>query len=439
MYTKIFLPFFFHFFLFQLKSLRAQKSKKPEESNAGFENFMDGTTFANKLKLEPSPANSQQIDDKSYEYIVQQNEFANGQYTNGVSSDTSSDGHKSENDFEYVEEECDESGESDDSDEIDEIDDKSEESEDTDDTTSESDNSSNDEDSDSSENDDIADLVNQQFEDTPVRPIIVSAQTCLDDSEPTEKDVKFFIDKSRSTAIAEYDGTEYRIGFLDLTAEEKRCMEMISQSEIYLIVKSNHIMIRDNRFNIKRITEREVPPNTEQPFDSMYEKLNLGRVQFGTEPFFAKYQNEIYLVGEQLYHEYSELLKRTKKCSGTAIRIGNDRLVIDYPMQTLDINESIPFQNQNEICVISGSFDMYKFHDEYPLTSYQRFMICSNPWSLLEIEPELLHSSIYDDCAEIYAETDFPFSDSTKVEKIANPAKITKQARKNEPRYLEEE
>lgn len=421
---------------FQLKNLTTNKSKKSEENKAGSENFMDGATFSDKLKLEPSPENRQQIDDNSYEYIKQQNEFANEQFTDGVSSDTSCDASEFEMpnppscyDIEYVEKDCDESDDSGESNEVDDVSDvASERSEGIEE----------------SDDDDIefTDLLNQHFEDNTVRPIIVSAQTdsfpCLDDSEPTEKEVKFYIDKGRKTAVAEYDGTEYRVGFLDLTAEEKRCMEMISQSEIYLNVKSNNIMIRDNRFNIKRITEREVSPNTEQPFESMFEQLNLGRIQFGTEPFFAKYQNEIYLVGEELYHEYSELLKRTKKCAGTPIRIGHNRLIIDDAMQTLDIIDSIPFQNQNEICVIPGSFDMYKFQDEYPLTRFQRFMICSNPWSLLEIEPELLHSSIYDDCTEIYAESDFPFPDSTKVEKIAKPAKVTKQVTKCEPRDLEE-
>lgn len=295
--------------------------------------------------------------------------------------------------------------------------------------------------------DDFNDLLNEHFASTATHPIIVSAQTdsfpCFDDSEPIDKEVKFFIDKCRAAACADYDGTEYRIGFLDLTADERARMEMIAQTHIYLTCKSNNIMIRDNKFHIKRITEREIAPSSGQ-YDSMYEQLKLGRVQFSsTEPFFAKYQDEIYFVGEVLYHEYSELLKQTRKCSGTAIRIGHDRLVIDIAKQTLDIKHPISFRSQQEICVIKGSFDKYKFQDEYPLTGYQRFMICNKPWTVLEVEPELLHSSIYDDCTEIYADVNFPIDDkddnSTKIEKIVKPPKSQKKAAKTVSRYLEEE
>lgn len=402
---------------------------------------MDGATFSNKLKLDSSPANCPpSIDEKLYEYVEQQNKLANGQYTNGDLCGSSSDEHISENDASDSEpcvDECDESPENEETE-------RSDGSEDS--KHSESDNNDNDddEDSDSDDDDDLfADMLNQHFEGNAKTPIIVSFQTdsfpCFDDSEPIEKEVKFFIDKCRSTAMAECDGTEYRIGFLDLTPAERHRMDMFSQSDIYLNVKSNHIMIRDNRLHIKRITEREILPSTGLPYDSMYEQLKLGRVQFGTEPFFAKYQNEVYFVGERLNHEYSELLKHTKKSAGIAIRIGHDRLVIDDAMQTLDVHDSISFKSQKEICVIPGTFDMYKFQDEYPLTGFQRFMICKNPWLLLEIEPELLHSSIYDDCTEIYAEMDFPFEDSTKFEMVVKPAKAVKQKKKSEPRYLNEE
>lgn len=417
----------FQFFLFQLKNLTTQKPKNPASDE-----LLDDATFAEKLKLKSSPANCQPIGEKFYEYVGFTNELVNGQYATGDLSESSDDEHTSDNESkasgsELCADECNGSLE------IQEVE-KSEERNES--KVHDDDSKNNDEvdDSDSDDDDAFADMLNQHFEGNAVRPIIVSAQM---DSEPIEKDVKFFIDKFRSAAMAEYDGTEYRIGFLDLTAAERARMEMFSQADIYLTLKSDHIMIRDNRFHIKRITEREISPNAELAFDSMYAQLNLGRVQFGTEPFFAKYQNEVYFVGEKLYHEYSELLTRTKKSAGTAIRIGHDRLIIDDSMQTLDVLDSISFQN--EICVISGTFDMYKFQDEYPLAGYQRFMICKNPWMLLEVEPELLHSSIYDNCTEIYAESDFPFAESTKVEKIVRPAKVAKQPKKCEPRYLNDE
>lgn len=426
---------FFDFFLFQLKKLTKQKPKISDETNVDSDELSDDAAIAEEFKFESSPANCQPLDEKMYEYVQQQNKLAKGAYAAVSLGDSSSDEHTSENKNETSSsgvcvDECDGSVEID-------VVEKSDEHGEGKENAATNDSDDFIDDSDSDDDDSFGDLMNQHFERSAARPTIVSAQNDLDDSEPIEKDVKFFIDKCRSTAMVECDGTEYRIGFLDLTAAESARMEMFSQDAVYLTVKSNHIMIRDNRFHIKRITEREIAPNKLQAFDSMYEKLQLGRVQFGTESFFAKYQNEVYFVGEKLYHEYSELLKRTKKCPGTAIRIGHDRLIIDDAMQTLDVLDSISFQN--EICVISGTFDMYKFQDEYPLTGFQRFMICKNPWQLLQVEPELLHSSIYDDCTEIYAESNFPCAESKNVEKIVRPAKVAKQAKKSEQRFKDEE
>lgn len=407
-------------FLFQLIFGR-KKSKTGEESSSD----------SNKV------VHNQQIDDKLYEYVNLQNDLAE-QYSStlpsGSSNDeSSSDESESQPHFgaehvDIVEDEHNRSGIA------------SEESKDS----GHGNTTDNDDSNDSDDDDAFNDLLNQHFERTTAQPTIVSAQTdsfpCLD-VEPIDKEVKFSIDKCRAAPCADYDGTEYRIGFLDLTANECARMHMISQTDVYLTFQSNYIVIRDNKFNIKRITEREISPNV-QTYDSMYDELKLCRVQFSsTEPFFAKYENEIYFVGDELYNEYSELLKHSKKCAGTAIRIGHDRLIIDYSKQTLNLKNSIPFRNQKEICVIKGSFDKYKFQDEYPLTGYQRFMICDKPWTLLEIEPELLHSSIYDDCTEIYADVDYPFddSDSANVEKIVKPSKVTKKPKKNVPRYLEEE
>lgn len=406
-----------------------QKSKNSEENHADANNLM----------------HTQQIDDKIYEYVNQQNDLAK-QYADTNLSVSSCDENSSESD----ESESQSHLGADNIDLVeDESDRKSKESEESKDSgnanTTDNNDDSDDSDADSSGDDDFNDFLNQHFESTAAQPTIVSAQTdsfpIFDDSEPIDKEVKLFIDKCRAIACADYDGTEYRIGFLDLTANERARMQMISQTEIHLTFKSNNIWIHDNRFYIKRITEREVSPNA-QPFESMYEQLNLGRVQFSsTEPFFAKYENEVYFVGELLYHEYSELLKQTKKCAGTAIRIGHDRLTIDYAKQILDVKNAIPFRNQQEICVIKGTFDKYKFQDEYPLTGYQRCMICDKPWTLLEVEPELLHSSNYDDCTEIYADADYPFddNDSTKVEKIVKPAKSAKKPKKWVSRYSDEE
>lgn len=268
------------------------------------------------------------------------------------------------------------------------------------------------------------DFVNDLFPSN-VKPN-TSAEAAPYVDEPTEIRVEFFIDQSKSVALAKYKDVEHRIGFLDLLPEEYETLKIITQGSVYLNAKSNHIVIHDGKFHIKRIIERDISNNTNLPFESHYKQLNLCRIQFSTsEPFLAKYDNEFYFLGEKLYDEYSELLNRTKKTPGTAIRIGNDHLIIDPLAQTLEIDHSITFKNrEREICTIAGAFDSYKFYDDYPLTEYQRYMICNNPIIILEVEPELVHSSIYDDCTEIYADVDFPFANSEKVQKISPAPKV---------------
>lgn len=73
------------------------------------------------------------------------------------------------------------------------------------------------------------------------------------------------------------------------------------------------------------------------------------------------------------------------------------------------------------------------------MNGYRRFVICSNPYKPLEVEPALLHSSIYDDCTEIYAETDFPFTETERVERIVKEISIPKPKLKSETINPEDE
>lgn len=289
-------------------------------------------------------------------------------------------------------------------------------------------------DEESSDDDNHDDFFNEIFNSAPQQ--YISAPTddfCSDDSDSElstcDVEVKFFVDKSiRSKPVAEYDDTEYRIGYLDLTPDEYSCIGMITETTVEFPINSRHIVILDGTLNIKRINERHLYPQSNQCIE-LFEKLNLGRVQFSsTEPFLAKYEDEIYFVGDQLYDEYSNLLHRTKKSPGTSIRIRNDRLCIDLSTQTLDVEQTISFRNQNEICMISGSSDDNKYLDAYPSNGFRRVVLGNKPFQILEVEPELIHSSIHDDCTEIYAEADFPFGESEKVQKIVkDTAKAERQ------------
>lgn len=248
---------------------------------------------------------------------------------------------------------------------------------------------------------------------------------CHDDSDTEigsfEAEIKFSIEKSRSIAVAEYDDTEYRIGCLDLTDDEYSNLKLISQTNVLISVRPNSISVHDNKFNIKRINERQVSPNvTSSDSVEMYAKLNLDRIQFSSVVPLAKYQNEIYFVGHKLYTEYNHLLESTNKPAGTPIRINNDRLEIDVATQTLELRQCISLTNQREFCVIKGSFDSNKVQDEYCMNGYRRFVIrnSSHGLEIFEVEPDLLHSSINDDYDEIYAELDFPFSGTEKMEEL---------------------
>lgn len=286
-----------------------------------------------------------------------------------------------------------------------------------------------------SDDDNHDDFFNEIFNCTRPKYISVPTDTfpCSDDSDSesstADVEVKFYIDKSRSKPVAEYGDTEYRIGFLDLTSDEHSCIGMMIQTTVDLSFDPKHIVIRDGTLNIRRINERQFysPPSSQCV--ELFESLNLVRVQFSsTERFLAKYEDEIYLVGEKLYEEYTNLLHRTKKPTGTSIRIRNDRLTIDFATQTLDVHQTISFRNQNEICVISGTPDCNNYLDDYPSNGFYRVVLGHNPFEILVVEPKLIHSSIYDDCTEIYAEQDFPFAESERVQKIVkNTAKAERQ------------
>lgn len=243
------------------------------------------------------------------------------------------------------------------------------------------------------------------------------------------------MDKSNSVPLALYDGTEYRIGFLDLTQNEYSCLVIMAETTVELSVNERHIHIYHNKFNIKRINERQVTTNQDDTIELCFKKLDLVRLQFSTiEPFLVKYEEKIYFAGRKLSGEYASLLHRTKKSAGTAIRIRRTRLNVDKLNQILDINYSHSFNKQTEFCVIAGS---EKRPNEQTSNDYHRYMIWSNPCLFLAIESSLMNSSYADDCCEIYAEIDFPFFDSERILSTETNPSSRRELRKNEDKQKE--
>lgn len=165
-----------------------------------------------------------------------------------------------------------------------------------------------DDDEDAEESDDDA-FFNQLFVGSEPKMQYVSAPIdsfpCNDDSDDgTDSSiamVKFFISKNSSLIVAEYESKEYSIGSLDLTIEEYSYLKMVKEISVELPISLHNISIDQNMLNIRRINEHRVSANSKQTTD-LWDILKLVRVHFSTtEPFLAKYENELYFVGERLF------------------------------------------------------------------------------------------------------------------------------------------
>ncbi|XP_031638656.1 putative helicase mov-10-B.1 isoform X2 [Contarinia nasturtii] len=260
---------------------------------------------------------------------------------------------------------------------------------------------------------------------------------CVDDSDSennevnTAKSVKFFIDTNQSVAFAEYNNVQYKIGFLDLTAEQHDLLKLIIETSVELCFEPNNIVLQNNKLCIKRIVEGErTSPKLEQPNSMWFKILNLSRIQFSKfEPFLAKYDGEIYFVGPKLHAEYISLLRRTKKDPGIAIRLREARIFVDSTKQVLDVIEKVSFDKQQNVLVISAKNDSeITLSNGNDSSDVRRYVLSNfdNRLKILEVESTLMNASIDDDCTEIYAEIDFPFTNAeTNVQK--KPEKQTEK------------
>lgn len=161
---------------------------------------------------------------------------------------------------------------------------------------------------DAEESDDDA-FFNQLFVGSEPKMQYVSAPIdsfpCNDDSDDETDSsiamVKFFISTNSSLIVAEYESKEYSIGFLDLTIEEYSYLKMVKEISVELPISLHNISIDQKMLNIRRINEHRVSANSKQTTD-LWDILKLVRVNFSTtEPFLAKYENELYFVGKRLF------------------------------------------------------------------------------------------------------------------------------------------
>lgn len=267
---------------------------------------------------------------------------------------------------------------------------------------------------------------------------------CVDDSYNedyvlnTDGFVSFFIDKNRSLIIAEYKNEQYPIGHLDITSEQRDLLKNISQTQVDLWFEPKSIIIQNNKLCIKQIEEREktTPNSTANSIGLWFKILNLSRIQFSTfEPFVAKFDDQIYVVGQNLHQEYINLLRRTKKDAGIPIRLRKDRISVDPAAQVLDVIRKVSFEKNQKVVIISANNNNSVIlpNDRDSNVSVRRYIVnisYDNQPQILEVESALIHSSVDDDCAEIYAECDFPFTNAeTKVQKKAEK-KIDRKVQK---------
>lgn len=295
------------------------------------------------------------------------------------------------------------------------------------------------------ENDDA--FFNELF--TGSAPSYEAAETApwLDDSDTEisgDAMVKFYIHES--VAVAEIADIRHQIGFLDLTDEEHSCLAAISETTVEMSVNEKYISIQNQKFNIKRIREYENTVGSHQKeMETLFDELNLHRIQLSSsEPFLAKYQNDIYFVGKRLCVEYLLLLSRTKQQPGTSIRINKKRLTVGRLSQVLDVKQAVDFRKPNEICIIADTTESSTAtptDNVRPMYGYRRFVMSPSSWTLLEVEANLIHSTIYDVCTEIYAELDFPFTEPKPKADETQPLteKPSRQERKRERALKHEE
>lgn len=257
----------------------------------------------------------------------------------------------------------------------------------------------------------------QLFTDTQIAPNPLDTNNRCDGDDKTDcefhKTVKFFVNTITSKIEAEYDGSEYAIGFLDLTQEEQAHMAMIKWT-VELTIECKHIWIHCNKFHIRRINS---------PFDQIV------CIQFSPDlwPLMVKFYNKIYLVGEKLSNEYLDVLASTQKQMSTAIFLNEKYLKIDNVENTLDIHDFVELKNKNTVYLDSNMLKSNELVGTYFSNEYKRYAVVNN--TCLEIDLELMQTSM---CEGIYVydkEAEFSF---INFKTVHQSKKSKRQSRKNQ-------
>lgn len=232
------------------------------------------------------------------------------------------------------------------------------------------------------------------------------------DCETTTITISFCISNESLVASTTHDGEHYSIGHLDLNDEERLVLDQAIKSTVFdernpsITVDRNDVVIENGSLSIQRI---ECRPNTNDSTNNNFSKLlNTKRIQFSdSNPLLAKYEDNIYFIGDELRTEYMELLQHTEKPIGTAIQMNVNRITIDRHKRILDIFDAQSYHDEG-IFVYSTSAaynnNLLEILNEFSEgNKYRRWMISSDPFDIAEVKPNLMHSSQSDSCTEIYA------------------------------------
>lgn len=226
-------------------------------------------------------------------------------------------------------------------------------------------------------------------------------------------------------------GTEYSAGSLDLTYAETLEMQEMNENGPQVQLNIHHSCIKVDNYNVLDI---ERIRNRDFGFPCVLSKYNLPiwdhmvRIELSmTKPLMAKYEDVIYTVGKQLLNEYRDLTNSSQVPFGVNIfRLYKNRLVIDNENRVIDVSTTNTY-TPGQVCFIKGSFKLdrkflEKCAQRFP--QFKRYVIkCSRPYFTLEqVDLRLVYSSKFDDCSEIYAESDSMFMSLSPEESQFLPA-----------------
>lgn len=238
---------------------------------------------------------------------------------------------------------------------------------------------------------------------------------------PTHKTFGHQLTLSRSTTqlMAHFKNQTYKVNFLDLFDDEYEHLLKNLLTKI-VIEDENNIFIKGNVLNLQRLM---VPLNTSPvDFKSMETKSQTQTIFFSyanNTTLIAKYQDNYYFVLKQLTTEYMDLLKATGLPVGTAMRLNTNRIVVNKNKNTINVNQTVKFNDNENIFVIDSfvNSDVTWIDQMVKQTKLHRYFhqpFKDNQSPLLLLNAKLVYASI-GSVDEIFAELDILVSNE-KIE-----------------------